>query len=176
LHLRSVTDEHHRRLEHRLDIVARLADPPARRKMIRRYAELHIPADATLGPYLRDVDGLDMPARRRTPLLAGRAGSGALPAFPRPNSRAEALGMLYVLEGSSLGGRLILRTLASRGIDDPDLAFLDPYGPETGRRWRGFLAVLSREVDNDEDRILQAGSGALHAFAHAEHVLCGAVA
>jgi heme oxygenase len=175
-HLRAVTNEAHQRLETKLDVVTRLSDPRARPDMIRRYAAFHIPADAALGPYLGDIDGLDMLARRRTPLLADFAGEGALPDFPAPRSRAEALGMLYVLEGSTLGGRLILRMLAERGIADPDLAFLDPYGRDTGCRWRSFLSVLARETDDDEQRIAEAGKGALSGFDHAESVLCGGAA
>jgi heme oxygenase len=68
---------------------------------------------------------------------------------------------------------LILRMLAERGINDPDLEFLDPYGPDAGLRWRSFLSVLSRETDHDDARVSQAGTGAVLAFAHAEHVLCG---
>jgi heme oxygenase len=95
------------------------------------------------------------------------------PTFPAPESQAEALGMLYVLEGSTLGGRLILRTLKDRGVDDPRLAFLDPYGPETGVRWRSFQSVLARETSHDEKLVAQACGGALSGFWHAERVLCG---
>jgi heme oxygenase len=80
--------------------------------------------------------------------------------------------MLYVLEGSTLGGRIILRMLASRGVQDPSLAFLDPYGAQTGARWRGFLAVLAREADDNEERIAQACDGARSGFSHAERLLC----
>jgi heme oxygenase len=172
-HLRSVTSEAHRRLESKLDVIARLADPVLRPGLLERYADLHIPADAMLGRYLGSIDGLDIGARRRTPLLEAFVRNDPLPTFPRPASRAQALGMLYVLEGSTLGGRLILRMLAERGINDPDLEFLDPYGPDAGLRWRSFLSVLSRETDHDDARVSQAGTGAVLAFAHAEHVLCG---
>ena len=174
-HLRSVTNEAHRRLETRLDVIARLTDPILRPKLVERYAALHIPADAMLAPYLRNIDELDMGVRRRTPLLEAFVRKCPLPMFPEPSNRAQALGMLYVLEGSTLGGRFILRTLAERGVDDPNLAFLDPYGQETGLRWRSFLSVLTRETDHDDTRVLHAGTGALLAFAHAELVLCGGV-
>lgn len=168
--LRSATSELHRRIEASLDIVARLSNSAVRPRLIRKYAALHIPADASLGPYLADVQGLDFRCRSRAPLLLRFAGKAALPTFPLPASRGEALGMLYVLEGSTLGGRLILRMLAARGVEDPDLAFLDPYGAETGRRWRSFLLVLSREID-DEDEIAEACRGARSGFCHAERLL-----
>jgi heme oxygenase len=175
IQLRSATDELHRRIEEKSAIIPRLSDPARRRDVIRRYAALHIPADEALAPCLWDMAGLDFPLRSRTSLLAPFAGKGPLPAFPRPMSRAEALGMLYVLEGSTLGGRLILRTLADRGIADPNLAFLDPYGAQTGARWRGFLSVLTRETGDDPQITAQAIRGAQTAFRHAEGLLCEGV-
>jgi heme oxygenase len=174
--LRAATGELHRHVERTLDIIPRLSDPLSRPDMIRRYAAFHIPADAVLGAYLADVPDLEFRARSRAPLLAGFAGENALPAFPAPGCRAEALGMLYVLEGSTLGGRLILRALADGGIRDPALAFLDPYGAHTALRWRGFLSVLSRETGEDERPIRKACAGACSGFRHAERVLGGGMA
>jgi heme oxygenase len=95
-----------------------------------------------------------------------------LPAFPSPANLAEALGMLYVLEGSTLGGHVILRTLRNAGVDCAPLAFLDPYGPDTGRRWRDFLIVLEQETGSEMRRDA-ACKGAVLAFEHALEVLCG---
>ena len=174
--LRAATSELHRHVERTLDVIPRLSDPLSRPEMVRRYAAFHIPADAVLGALLADVPDLEFRARSRAPLLAGFAGEKALPAFPAPGCRAEALGMLYVLEGSTLGGRLILRALADRGINDPVLAFLDPYGAHTAARWRGFLSVLSRETGEDESLIRRACAGACSGFRHAERILCGGLA
>jgi heme oxygenase (biliverdin-IX-beta and delta-forming) len=170
--LRAATGAEHQRLEERLDAVARLADPYRRGGLIRRYAALHIPAEASLSPHLSEIEDLEFETRRRTSQLHPFAGDSA-PVFPAPASLAEALGMFYVLEGSTLGGRMILRDLAERGVSDPALSFLDPYGSETGMRWRQFLAVLARETGDNQGLILQACRGALTAFRHAERVLCG---
>jgi heme oxygenase len=169
--LRAATAADHQRLEDRLDAVERLADPDQRAGLIRRYAALHVPAEAALGPHLSGLDDLDFEARRRAPKLIAHAGSFA-PAFPVPASVAEALGMFYVLEGSALGGRMILRDLAGRGVRDERLSFLDPYGSATGALWRSFLAVLARETGDNQGLILQACRGAMVAFRHAERVLC----
>jgi heme oxygenase len=173
--LRLATQHQHARLDERLDAVARFSDPGQRRGLSQRYAAFHIPADVVLAPWLTDVPDLDLAARSRTPLLAAFASERRLPEFPAPASQAEALGMLYVLEGSTLGGRVITGALAARGVVDPDLAFLDPYREQTGVRWRGFLAVLDREV-RDDGPIVEACRGAVRAFDHAEHVLCGEAA
>lgn len=172
--LRAATGAIHARLEQRLDAIERFRQPLARRDLIARFAALHAPAAAILQPHLADVAELDFAARRRTNL----PDVADLPpeAFPAPANTPEALGMMYVLEGSTLGGRFILQQLTEVGADISELAFLDPYGPETGRRWRSFLLVLERETEGDERRIADACRGARIAFEHAERVLCGAPA
>jgi heme oxygenase len=171
--LRTATSAQHARLDTGLDAVGRFSDPGQRLGFCARYAAFHIPADAALAPWLRELPDLELESRSRAPLLARFAGGQALPLFPAPASAAEALGMLYVLEGSTLGGRFIAGALAARGVTDPDLAFLDPYGDETGARWRAFLTVLAREIGDSEALIADACRGAVRAFDHAERILCG---
>jgi heme oxygenase len=171
--LRFATGVAHRRLEDRLDAVRRLTDPRLRPALIERYAAFHLPADAALRPHLADVPGLDMAGRSRAGFFDQAYSTVDLPEFPQPASRPEALGLLYVLEGSTLGGRMILRMLAAHGVTDPALAFLDPYGARTGAQWRAFLAVLEREGGRDAGRIEDAARGAVRGFDHAEAVLCG---
>lgn len=171
--LRIATGVLHRRLDHTLNIIPRLTDPISRSELIERYAAFYVPTDAVLGPFLAGIAHLDWQSRKRAYAFDGLANPGSLPEFPRPGSRSEALGMLYVLEGSTLGGRLILRTLVNAGIIDPALSFLDPYGAETGRRWREFVAVLAEELANDAETSA-ACDGAVTAFRHAGRTLCGA--
>lgn len=171
--LRLATGEIHGRLERNLDAIERFADPQSRAELAARFAALHMPAGAALARKLEAVAGLDLATRDRNHLFAAAKDRQPLPEFPEPRSTAEALGMLYVLEGSTLGGRLILRALRERGVDVSGLAFLDPYGAETGARWRSFLAILERETAGDAERIGAACEGALRAFAHTEAVLCG---
>ena len=174
--LRAATGDLHRRLEDRLQAVERLSDPDSRTELIGRYAALHLPADAALADELEPIAGLEFGSRCRTPMLRDLSGPGPLPMFPRPFSRAEALGMLYVLEGSTLGGRMILRELSRLGVSDRRLRFLDPYGGATGERWRSFLDVLDREVGSDPVRLDDVARGGVRGFRHAHAVLCGEAA
>jgi heme oxygenase len=63
-----------------------------------------------------------------------------------------ALGSLYVMEGSTLGGQVISRILDR----SPDLIgrvrYFDPYGPRTGAMWRAFRAGLRGRVAAGADR------------------------
>ena len=69
---------------------------------------------------------------------------------------------------SMLGGRVILKDLASRGADHTGLGFLDPYGAEVGETWRAFVIVLESQVSDPGE----AAVGALAAFGCAEDILC----
>lgn len=168
--LREATRDLHQRLDARLDAVAQLRDPARRGALVERYAALHLPAEDRLEPFLGGMPELEFAARSRARRPQGAAEAAA--DFPAPGTWAEALGMFYVLEGSLLGGRYILRGVSDAGGAVEGLDFLDPYGGEVGQRWRSFLGVLERLL-SDEERIAAACTGACRAFRHAERVLCG---
>ncbi|MBC7452044.1 MAG: biliverdin-producing heme oxygenase [Cytophagales bacterium] len=65
--------------------------------------------------------------------------------LPEITTIAQALGALYVMEGSTLGGRFISMTLKeSMGIDaSSGTLFFNGYGPETGTKWTGFKQALT---------------------------------
>ena len=169
--LREATRSAHEGLERRLAILERIATPAGRRELLVRFWRLHAEAEAALAPWLAPVAGLEFEGRRRTAVLRrDLAALGVAPpplgAGPRVASLGEALGLMYVLEGSTLGGKVIRREVAAAGGDFAGLAFLDPYGPAAGQRWRSFLAVLAGAAPDE------AVAGARAGFRHAELRLC----
>ena len=89
---------------------------------------------------------------QRTHLAALRADladlGGALPAVtdaPAPGGVAEAAGWLYVHEGASLGGLVVLRGLrASLGAAlGPARRFYQGHGRQTAARWRETQALIA---------------------------------
>jgi heme oxygenase len=105
---------------------------------------------------------LDGSPRVKLPLLArdllelGRDPS-VLPICAAPpqlgGGLPEAVGCAYVLEGSTLGGRVISRHVQTRLGPQVPHRFLDAYGADTGDRWQAFRAALrwfadSREIEN----------------------------
>ncbi|CAN7551682.1 biliverdin-producing heme oxygenase [Phenylobacterium sp. LjRoot164] len=175
--LREATRPAHERLEERLDILARMQSLDGRRALAARFHSLHAGMETVLEPWLADVAGLDFSARRRTRSLeADLAALGLNPqtpaAAPAPADGAEALGFMYVLEGSSLGGKVIRKQAERAGLDMTGLSFLDPYGARTGEAWRAFLSVLDRESPpHDTARGEAVARGGALGFAHAERVL-----
>lgn len=173
--LRDATQADHDRLEARLDILARIVTAEGRREMVERFHRMHAGAEAALAPWLAALPGLDFEGRRRsTPLAADLAvlgGKVAAPSATTVTGVAEALGRMYVLEGSTLGGRVIRRAVEARGDSMDGLSFLDPYGERVGERWRAFLAVLEAQARTRDD-IEAMAVGAVAGFQQAERVLC----
>ena len=73
--------------------------------------------------------------------------------FPVWKPLREALGCLYVLEGSTLGGKIITAHLKrvlpldeSRGC-----SFFNSYGDDVGPMWSSFLGILSRHCERHDD-------------------------
>lgn len=176
--LREATLVDHQRLETRLDILTRIARPDDRRALVEGFHALHAEAEAALAPWLRTLPGLEFDARRRTVQLArdlvavGGAPRGGGPDLIVVSGVGEALGRMYVLEGSTLGGRVIRKSVDGRGEGMRGLSFLDPYGDQVGARWRDFLAVLDGHARTSADRDAMV-AGARAGFRHAEERLCG---
>ncbi len=59
-------------------------------------------------------------------------------------STAFALGIMYVVEGSSLGGRVILKNInTALGYNaDNGASYFAGYGGQTGSYWKNFLSVV----------------------------------
>ena len=162
--LRSATASEHERVE---DTLA-LTDPALTRERLAAVLQL------MHGFWLAAEEGLDAwaerePAaaaplewdrRRRASLFAADlaalghpADAPARPALPPVADTDEALGRLYVLEGSTLGGTFIDRHLATL----PDLAdgarlhAFSPYGEDTGPMWHAFRRVTRAHVAGGGD-------------------------
>jgi len=117
---------------------------------------------------------LDDPAflapRRRLHLLAADLAAvgclpqavAALPLCPLPVLRnaAEAFGSLYVMEGSTLGGRVIERNVdRCLGLDRlSGCSYFAGYGAATGPMWRSFLARLETAPAGDVPQITDGAS------------------
>lgn len=174
--LRAAAAPAHERLERSLDLFHRIGAPAGRKAVVGRFLGLHGGLERALEPRLRDWPGLDFASRRRAPRLAADyavlGGDPArVPLHPDPGltSDAQALGVFYVLEGSTLGGAVIEKQLKARGESLKGLSFLHPYGDQTGARWRAFLAVLEAAPAAGAGEVVQ---GALLGFACAQDWLC----
>jgi heme oxygenase len=174
--LREHTAQHHERLEGRLDIGARLTSLAGYRALLERLRGFYGPLEERLAAQAEAVPGLDFPARRKTPLLDADlrtlAGHSSPPAtaLPAVETPSQALGVLYVLEGATLGGKLIARAARRRLGVTPEAgaAFFAAYGSGAAARWRSFGdAVEAARPDQRE-----ACAAAADCFERLEAWLC----
>jgi heme oxygenase len=90
--------------------------------------------------------------------------------LPELSSKAQMMGCLYVLEGSTLGGQGIAKKLsgALQLAPDKGLAFYTGHGPETMPKWKAFKGVLdsSFSVEDDLPSIAQTAGATFEALAN----------
>jgi len=150
LALREGTLACHQSLEARLPFFDANFDTAAYRRLLQAYYGFHAPLEACLGAYqepqraktpalTQDLQALTLSAREIDTLPVCQA-------LPAIRDEASALGVMYVLEGSTLGGQVLKRAMAERlGLGPTSGAgFLDVYGALTGRYWRDFLDRLGQ--------------------------------
>ncbi|TQN44188.1 heme oxygenase [Blastococcus colisei] len=176
--LRSGTAREHEDVEHTLALL----DPGLERSrltdVLDRMHGFWVAAEAGLdrwgSQYPQDAAAVDWPRRRRAGLFAadlaalGGTPTGDEPHLPAVNGTDAALGRLYVLEGSTLGGVVIDRHLASLPqVADVRLRAFTPYGSETGAMWAAFRRVTRARVDagGDADAMIDSARGTFRALA-----------
>jgi heme oxygenase len=162
--LRAGTAELHIALEKRLPFFSDFLDTQAFVRLMQAYYGFYLPLEnALLRSHAIPAD-FELSPRLKAPTLradlqALGVAAEALQNLPQCqqlpiiDSSAACLGVLYVLEGATLGGQILRREISSRlGLEaDNGAAFLDIYGAATGRRWRDFLEYLSsRPMSADE--------------------------
>lgn len=101
----------------------------------------------------------DKQARRRSSLLIGEL-AGATQTIPEIhflpaiNDQAQAFGAMYVLEGSTLGGKIISRMMKENltlQLSTSDLFFFNIYGDQTQEMWNTFTTQMNRLLISNPD-------------------------
>ncbi len=77
----------------------------------------------------------------------------------------EALGAMYVIEGSTLGGNVIAKQLSkTEGFDQVTFNFFGCYQENTGPMWKSFKEVLDTEVKEEHYNEVLSGAKKLYTF------------
>lgn len=73
--------------------------------------------------------------------------------LPPTQSRAEAIGCIYVMEGSTHGAQFIARRLREQlKLDDGNgLRFYEGYGKDTHTQWKAFKTYMDKQFDKDSE-------------------------
>jgi heme oxygenase len=184
--LRTGTAPEHEAVERSLDLLDDGLTPARLGAVLTRMHGFWLAAEAGLDGWAAAepvaAAGVQWADRRRAHLFASDlAALGAVPAGPVPTPSLApvgdtdaALGRLYVLEGSTLGGVFIdrhLATLPQLAGAGPLRAF-SPYGQRTGAMWHGYRSAARAHVaaGGDAGRLVAAARETFTALA----AWCGA--
>jgi heme oxygenase len=156
--LKAETAHLHARIEEAVPLLRPELDREGYRSYLSRLLGYQRPLEARLARFAgawADF-GIDFAERSKAALLvddllalgATEARLAALPecrVLPASASLAEAWGCLYVIEGSTLGGQIILRALGPRLQLSPreGARFLAGYAERTGSCWKAFTLALA---------------------------------
>lgn len=162
-------------MEQRIDVRRAFASPLAYRALLERLLGFHRPLAAQLAPWEAELaDVLPSAPPRVARLAADVAALGGAPSLvagatdlPELASADAALGALYVVEGSALGGTVLARLAARRlGLDaSGGAAFFNgdaADGPPP--RWTALLDLIEGRGDTGEDAVARVTGGAADTF------------
>ena len=178
MRLRLETRSEHEDVERVLDLMSALTDSTYRQRLVQFYGfysplETALQASCAKQSNIHDVGvsqlPMLLPRLHKSFLLrqdlhhlgvstAGLAQCGALPPIETP---AQVLGCLYVLEGATLGGRLITQHIqATLGITPATGgSFFDGYAGHTARMWNAMRqTLLSGAVDAQAENAMVASA------------------
>ena len=88
----------------------------------------------------------------------------ALHFLPEISGHAAALGAMYVIEGSTLGGQIICNMLKKQLKIEDGLSFFSGYGEQTIPMWKRFQAVLDLPGSQQGDKIIEAANDTFGKF------------
>ncbi len=176
--LRNHTSSAHRAVERSLDLPGAIKDFEDYRRWVARFFGIYYPIEDALGGFTQWEEwNIPFEPFGRVKTLSKdltamsvqieRVELASTSEIPQLSNFAEALGALYVIEGSSLGGRFILSDLSKRlgqAIDGRD-AFFAGHGAETGQRWNAFKTSLDHYLSRDPVKFSSVVTGAIATFA-----------
>lgn len=171
-HLKRATRDDHEAIEKQVDLSRCATEPQYYVQVLQRFLGFVAPMEGAL----QEVAGIaaivpDLSSRMRTGLLQqdlltlGHDGEDIANlrrcrVLPEVCSVAQALGYLYVMEGSTLGGQIIARRIQEAGVVSPlACAFFRSHGAQVGPMWKRFSAALETYAERhpiDADTICTA--------------------
>lgn len=162
--LRQGTRDAHLRVERLVPILTFGSNRGAYCGYLARLLGFYAPMEASLGAHDWASIGIDFERRRKAPLLEADLVSLGLeaasvsslprcPSLPSLPDLPSALGCAYVLEGATLGGRVLARLLGEPlGLSrSQGAAFFLAYGDDHEGMWQTFVAGLEAAIQGDEE-------------------------
>ena len=182
--LRERTRDSHNAAEQAMDLPRRLASTQGYIELLQALARVHGAFEQAFARFDWARLEIDLEERKRVHWLAqdltalGARVARPTPLVATPENLFEALGALYVLEGSTLGGRIVFaRATSLCGISSENGArFFYGHGQRTGPLWRQFLDALERSAAAQSAEADFIERGAVRAYAEFIRHLSEAIA
>ncbi|CAG5070506.1 hypothetical protein DYBT9623_03051 [Dyadobacter sp. CECT 9623] len=163
--LRNVTAESHQNLEDN-PISRALLDPDVTLANYQLYLSkiygVILACEKQIFPLLTDIVP-DLGERHKSHLIIKDLEATGMPAQDTAalplhqfefDGVSEAMGIMYVLEGSTLGGKIIFKHIHEKLGLTPETgaAYFWGYGTQTGILWKSFISVFTQFADNSNDQ------------------------
>ncbi|WP_426139258.1 biliverdin-producing heme oxygenase [Pseudomonas sp. DWP3-1-2] len=157
--LREATAVAHRSLEKRLPFISVHLDRRLYQRLLEAYYGFYYSIERQLDQ-VPNLQSANLDGRRKAPVLARDLHALGLPPegiatlalctdLPAVENNLQALGVMYVMEGATLGGQVLSRVVQGKLLIGTDSggAFLDVYGGAADQMWKDVLALLSHVVE-----------------------------
>ncbi|MCU0426479.1 MAG: biliverdin-producing heme oxygenase [Candidatus Kapabacteria bacterium] len=132
------------------------------RLFLQKFYGFHVPLEQVLSGFPWDSVGINFDERRKVALLShdlkalglSDADIVALPlaeTLPAMNTLEEAMGVMYVMEGSTLGGQIQSRQVQKMfGFDaENGAAYFSSYGANVGAMWKACCEAIVKVADDN---------------------------
>ena len=175
--VRAETRVHHQQLEAQLPFDETLS-LQRYQELLAKFWGLFYPLETALTK-VDLADSLEVRKRQRSPLLVRDLFATGLTsrqvsrlprcaALPQLENTAQALGCMYVLEGSRLGGQYISKLVWERlGLTEKSgCSFFSSDGADVGSMWRKFCGIVRESVlsPRERDEFVVAADSTFSAF------------
>ena len=133
-------------------------------RLLKMFYGLYAPFEKAIEVYLADSALADFSLRRKASWILRDyiffKGPGEIEQcgglLPEIQSFHQAIGAMYVLEGSTLGGTYISRMIVQQLNIAPHsgFSFFQGYGDETNSMWQGFLRWLEMPFTEEQQQLI----------------------
>ncbi len=176
--LKEATRDQHEGLENTVDIMKESLTPEDYKKLLLKFYRFYAPVEEELAKLDWEKVGYSLKARRKVPKLEEdleylgaaeeRNTIKLWTGIPKIADHASGFGVLYVLEGATLGGQIINRHIREHlGVAPGSGAtFFNGYGPRTGEMWMEFCQTVNSysEEFGGEEEMIEAARAAFDSF------------
>lgn len=169
--LKESTRSQHEALESVVDVMNRTLSLDDYRELLIKFYRFYQAVEPRLPTEELLKAGFDTAPRLKSSLLKRdleHLGVKLSPAaawthVPQTRNAAEAFGAIYVMEGATLGGQVIMRHLKQHLGLTPEQggAFFNSYGREVGPMWKAFGAAVTEysEKHPETDDVIVRSAG-----------------